>query len=238
MEFAADPATVAPGANTWLSWTGRNATSCEASGGWSGRQPITGGFRTPPLTTATTYTLSCAGPHGGSIARVTVNVATGTGGGAPQVSLRSQKGSIPANGSTVLEWSAPNATTCTASGGWSGAKPSHGSQAISGLKADVTYTLSCNGPDGTGIAMTQVMLQRATLRWSGSANASNHTAFRVLWGKRSDQPENQVTISNPSVRQRVIDLPGPGTYYFILATQDASNKEISRSNTASKTLPP
>ncbi len=86
--------------------------------------------------------------------------------------------------------------------------------------------------------MTEVMLQRATLRWSGSANASNHTAFRILWGKRADQPEHQITITNPKLRARAIDLPGAGTYYFILATLDGKNKEISRSNTASKLLPP
>jgi hypothetical protein len=172
------------------------------------------------------------------MARVTVNVVARTAGGTPQVSLRSRQGSVSASGSTTLEWSAANANACTASGGWSGAKASHGSEAISALKADTTYTLTCEGPKGTAIAMTQVMLQRATLRWSSSATASDHTAFRVLWGKRSDRPENQITINNPKTRDRVIDLPEAGTYYFILATLDASNKEISRSNTASKVLPP
>jgi hypothetical protein len=242
VEFVANPATVSTGANAWLSWTGHNATSCQASGGWSGEQPATGGFRTAPLTATTTYTLSCTGPRYGSIAHVTVRVDSGKGGasaeGPPQVSLRSQQGSIPASGSTVLEWNARGAHTCTASGGWSGAKPSSGSQRISGLKTDATYTLTCDGPEGTGIAMAEVMLQRATLRWSNSSTASNHTAFRVLWGKRADQPENQVTITNPKLRERVIDLPGSGTYYFILATLDGTNKEIGRSNTASKLLPP
>jgi hypothetical protein len=238
VEFAAEPNTVAPGQNAWLSWTGHNATSCEASGAWSGAQPTTGGFRTPPLTTTTTYTLNCAGPDGGARATVTVNVNTGGAGtaGAPQVSLRSQKGSIPTNGSTVLEWNASNASSCTATGGWSGTKATSGSQTVSALNADTTYTLSCSGPDGTGIAMTQVMLQRATLRWSSTATASNHTAFRVLWGTKADRLANQVTV-NAKARERVVELPGAGTYYFVLATLDAKNNEISRSNTASKVLP-
>lgn len=237
IEFVAEPATVAPGDNAWLSWTGHNATSCEASGAWSGTQPATGGFRTPPLAATTTYTLNCAGPSGGSIARVTVNVDAAAGSGAPQVSLRSQKGSIPASGNTVLEWNAANSSECTATGGWSGKKAKRGSEMVGGLKADTTFTLSCTGPNGTAIAMTQVILQRATLRWSSAATASKHTAFRVLWGKTPDRPENQITINSPKVRERVIDLPGAGTYYFILATLDANNKEISRSNTASKELP-
>ncbi len=72
--------------------------------------------------------------------------------------------------------------------------------------------------------MTQVVLQRATLRWASAATASKHTAFRVLWGKRPDRPENQITINNPKARERVIDLPGAGTYYFILATLDAQQQ--------------
>ncbi len=239
LEFVANPSTVTVGANTWLSWSGHNATSCQASDGWSGQRPASGGFRTPPLTKTTTYTLNCTGPRSGSLARVTVVVsgdAPGAAEEAPQVSLRSQLGSIPSNGSTVLEWTAPMAQQCTASGGWSGTKANRGSQKIAGLKADSTFTLSCEGPGGTGIAMTQMMVQRATLRWAGSA--SSHSAFRILWGKRADQPENQITVSDPKARERVIDLPGAGTYYFILATLDATNKELSRSNTASKILPP
>ena len=239
LEFVANPSTVTVGANTWLSWSGRDATSCQASGGWTGERPASGGFRTPPLTQTTTYTLNCTGPGRGSRARVKVVVsgATGTADGAPQVSLRSQAGSIPSNGSTVLEWTAPTAGQCTASGGWSGKKPNRGSQRITGLTADSTFTLSCDGPGGTGIAMTQVMLQRATLRWAGS-NVDNLAAFRILWGKSADQPEHQITVSDPNARERAIDLPGSGTYYFILATLDASSKELGRSNTASKLLPP
>ncbi len=84
--------------------------------------------------------------------------------------------------------------------------------------------------------MTQVALQRATLRWDG--DTSNHSAFRVLWGKRADAPENQVTINDPKAREHILDLPGSGTYYFILATLDKGNREIGRSNTASKRLLP
>jgi hypothetical protein len=167
---------------------------------------------------------------------VVANAVVAPSDAPPQVTLRSQKGSIPANGDTVLEWTASNARECIASGAWSGTKSKQGSQKIQALKGDATFTLSCQGTGGTAIAMTHVALQRATLRWEGGT--SNHTAFRVLWGKRADQPENQLTITNTKARQQIIDLPGAGTYYFILATLDASNREIGRSNTASKQLLP
>ena len=85
--------------------------------------------------------------------------------------------------------------------------------------------------------MTEVVLQRATLRWTRSGGADAPKAFRVMWGSRSGQADNSVTITNPKIVQHVIDLPGAGTYYFQLAALDASNRELGRSNEASKTLP-
>ena len=237
MQLTANPATVAPGKASTLSWSGQGASSCTASGGWSGSQPASGSFQTPPLAESTTYTLSCTGTGRGILARVTVSVDASGGAGTPQVSLRSANGSVPASGGTTLQWQANGATKCIASGGWTGNKPTHGSQHVGGLTADTNYTLSCEGADGTGVAMTQVMVQRATLRWTRSGGAAAPTAYRVLWGSRSGQPENSVTLANPKVVQHVINLPGPGTYYFVLAALDASNKELGRSNEASKTLP-
>ncbi len=237
MQLTASPATVAPGEASMLSWSGQEASSCAASGGWSGSQPASGTFQTPPLTSTTTYTLSCTGVGRGILARVTVSVGASTGAEAPQVSLRSENGSVPANGGTTLQWQATDAKKCVASGGWNGNKPTQGSHHVGGLTADTNYTLSCEGANGTGVAMTQVQVQRATLRWTRSGGAAAPTAYRVLWGSRSGQPENAVTLTNPKVVQHVINLPGPGTYYFVLAALDASSKELGRSNEASKTLP-
>lgn len=125
-----------------------------------------------------------------------------------------------------------------ASGSWSGAKANQGSQQIKGLKANSTFTLTCDGPEGTGIAMTEVVLQRATLRWAGAGDLASQTGgFQLFWGTRSGQPENVVTITDPTLRERVVDLPGAGTYYFILATLDANKQEVGRSNQASKAIP-
>ncbi len=237
IQLTASPATVASGESALLSWSGKDATSCAASGGWSGDRPTSGSFQTPPLTEATTYTLSCTSDSRGALARVTVSVGASSADGTPQVSLRSANGSVPANGGTMLSWQANGAKKCTASGGWKGKKPAQGSEQVAGLTADTTYTLSCVGEKGTGIAMTEVILQRATLRWTRSGGADAPTAFRVMWGSRSGQPDNSVTITNPKIVQHVINLPGPGTYYFQLAALDSSNRELGRSNEASKTLP-
>ena len=43
-----------------------------------------------------------------------------------------------------------NATTCTASGGWSGSKATSGSQTLTNLTSTATYTLTCTGTGGSG----------------------------------------------------------------------------------------
>jgi PKD domain len=57
---------------------------------------------------------------------------------------------IPFNGTANLSWSSSNASTCTASGGWSGSKGTSGTEARSNLTATQTFTLACSGPGGGG----------------------------------------------------------------------------------------
>ncbi|HSW92443.1 MAG TPA: DUF4038 domain-containing protein [Patescibacteria group bacterium] len=66
----------------------------------------------------------------------------------PTVSLTATPTAIPAGGSSTLDWTSTDATGCTASGSWSGAKAVSGSQVVSGLVTPSTYTLTCSGAGG------------------------------------------------------------------------------------------
>lgn len=56
-----------------------------------------------------------------------------------------------AYGSTVtLSWSSANATSCTASNGWTGAKATSGSEGSSTITGTTTFTLTCSGDGGAG----------------------------------------------------------------------------------------
>ena len=164
LTLTADRLVVGTGEPATLSWTASNAATCEASGGWSGPQATAGTFVTPTLNTRTTFALSCSGHSGNAVAQVTVDIHD-PNQGAPNVVLTSSPASIPATGTATLRWSAVGANSCEASGAWSGAMAPSGTQLVGGLARDASFTLSCTGPGGTGIAMTQVVLQRATLRW-------------------------------------------------------------------------
>ncbi len=75
LSFSASPSTIASGQQSTLSWTSTNATSCNASGGWSGAKAVSGTSAVAPTAT-TTYSLSCSGAGGSVSAGTTVTVSS------------------------------------------------------------------------------------------------------------------------------------------------------------------
>ncbi len=236
IQFSANPTQVSSGGRATLSWTAHNATSCTASGGWSGSKATSGSFKTPAVTRDTTFTLDCRGvgvAGGGAVARLTVRV--GNGQNAANVSLKSVPGSVAVKGSSRLEWASAGADHCDASGDWSGRKSPAGSQVVSGITKDSSFKLTCTKAGKTGVAMTSVVLRRATLRWNKPS--ASVAGFHVFWGTSAHKREHKITIKNTTARERVIDLPGPGTYYFAMAAYDAKGVDSARSNEVSKLIP-
>lgn len=88
----------------------------------------------------------------------------------PTVTLSAASTSVTSGQSTTLQWTANDATTCTASNGWSGAKNTTGSQATGALTANTTYDLSCTGPGGTGNASVTVTVSPAAAKGGGGGS--------------------------------------------------------------------
>jgi hypothetical protein len=74
-----NPASVPVDQSSTLTWSSTNATVCEASGGWSGTEPTSGGASTGAVTASTAYTLTCAGTGGSTSASATVNITATPG---------------------------------------------------------------------------------------------------------------------------------------------------------------
>lgn len=148
LSFSANPTTVVYGSKSTLQWNSTNADSCTASGSWSGNKGKKGNTQTDTLTSNTTYTLTCTNPGGKKTKTVTVTV-TDPPPAAPTLSLDANPASVEYLGGTTVTWSATNVTSCTASGAWSGTKSSSGSQGFSSLTSNRTYTLSCTGAGGS-----------------------------------------------------------------------------------------
>lgn len=56
--------------------------------------------------------------------------------------------SVAFNGSSTLSWTTTNALSCSASGAWSGAKSTSGSQSTGALIINSTFNMTCTGLDG------------------------------------------------------------------------------------------
>ncbi len=75
VSLSASPTVVTAGSTSKLSWNSTNATSCAASGGWSGSQPTSGSFTTAALNTNTTFSLTCTGAGGSVTATAAVSIS-------------------------------------------------------------------------------------------------------------------------------------------------------------------
>ncbi|GEM_PF-1483485 len=80
---------------------------------------------------------------------------------APVISFAASPTSVPSGGSATLTWSVTGATSCTASGGWGGARATAGTASTGALTAGTGYTLSCSGPGGTTSASAAVSVAAA-----------------------------------------------------------------------------
>jgi hypothetical protein len=144
--ISVNPSTITIGQSATLTWSSTNATSCTASGAWSGSEAASGSQSVTPTATGTqTYTLSCTGPGGSASnsASLTVN--------AVGVTISASQTTITVGQSATLTWSSTNATSCTASGAWSGHEGTSGSQSVTPMAAGTqTYSLNCTGPEGSG----------------------------------------------------------------------------------------
>lgn len=72
----------------------------------------------------------------------------GSSDGQPNVtvSLTASASSVVEGAAVTLTWSSTNATSCTASGDWSGTKDSSGSETVTPVgEGSATYTVSCRG---------------------------------------------------------------------------------------------
>ncbi len=149
--FSANPTQVASGGSTQLSWSSTNATGCVASGGWSGDKPVSGTQMISNLRSPTTFSITCSGAGGRARSSLTVNIGSSAPPTppAPTVALTANPTSISSGGSTQLTWSSTDATSCAASGGWSGAKAISGTQTLSAIQSSSTFTLTCTGAGGS-----------------------------------------------------------------------------------------
>ena len=75
VSLSATPTSVSIGAASTLTWTSTDATSCAASGAWSGTEPTSGSVSTGAINTASVYTLTCSGAGGSASASAAISIS-------------------------------------------------------------------------------------------------------------------------------------------------------------------
>ena len=101
--LSASPTSVASGGSSTLTWSSTDATSCTASGGWTGAKDISGTLAVT-VSATTIYTLACTGTGGTTTQSVTVTVVP-----APTLTFTATPASIAPGGNSSLSWSTTNA---------------------------------------------------------------------------------------------------------------------------------
>ncbi|MBA4284449.1 MAG: hypothetical protein C0434_02820 [Xanthomonadaceae bacterium] len=230
VSIAANPNSLVLGAASTLSWSSTDASSCTASGSWSGGRATSGTASVTPSTTGTaTYTLSCTGAGGSASASTTIAVSAP----APTVTISAAPATITLGDSTTISWTTTNAASCTASGAWTGARATTGNQPVTPAgSGSLGYTLSCTGAGGTASATATVTVNdppllpvptvslsaapatvtlgsTSTLSWS-STDATSCTASDDWSGSRATSGSASVTPAATGTARYTLSCTGGG----------------------------
>jgi len=199
------PIIIATNSSAVLTWSSSNVASCTASGSWGGSKSTSGNMSSPLITSSSTFTITCTGSNGTASDSVIVN---STGTISVDIKANNSDGPINVDNNTVtnLSWTSLNASSCTASGNWSGSKTAANSEALpthqnaSGTIATKTYTITCTNAAGSSATDTVTVnvsatpyVPTVTLKINDTYNSA--TPFVVIQTGTASQFSSQFTLS-------------------------------------------
>lgn len=180
LSISGSPTQLALGQSSTLTWSAANVNSCTASGAWSGSKALSGNETVTPSAHGTvTYTLTCTGDNG-SITN-SVNIAVPP---APTLTFSAKPTTIIEGDSTTLTWSTTDASSCTASGDWSGSQATKGNVTLvpAVQPRTLNYVLDCSGLGGSVHGSVSVVLQAVPITLSVSPSSINlGQSARISW---------------------------------------------------------
>ncbi|MEK7515098.1 MAG: PKD domain-containing protein [Patescibacteria group bacterium] len=161
--------------------------------------------------------------------------------------------SIQNGASATLSWSTSDASSCTASGAWSGSKPTSGSESTGALTSTRTYTLTCNGvadsvtvtvaansaPTVSSVRLTEpdycALGPGGIVSWTFNDSSDTQSAYQVqiddgVGFTSVNHDSGQVSSSATSYSIPQGDLTFNRTYYARVRTWDAGGLVSSYAN--------
>ena len=101
---------------------------------------------------------------------------------APTVTLTSSASSVASGGTVMLTWSTQNATSCSASDGWSGMQSANGSATSPTITTTTKFTLTCTGPGGSVSQSVSVSISSSTPSGGGGGGGGGALSLVTLFG--------------------------------------------------------
>jgi hypothetical protein len=148
---------------------------------------------------------------------------------------------------STLTWSSTNATSCSASGGWSGTLATSGSSSTAALTAATTYTLTCTGTGGSAsenvtVAVIPPTNGSASLSWApptvdtNGAPVTSLIGYTVYYGTSQSSMTQSVRVSGATTTSYTLTGLTTGTWYFAVAADASDGTQSAMSNIGSKTF--
>ena len=151
---------------------------------------------------------------------------------AGTITLTANKTSATGSLTPVLTWSTtPTASSCQASGGWSGTKFASGTQTLPAITSSKSYTLTCSWGGGT----TTVRWTAPTKNTDGST-LTDLAGYRIYYGRSATELVSTIQVPNAGMRSYVVENLAAGTYYFVVRAYTNGGAESPDSNTATKVV--
>jgi hypothetical protein len=239
------PESVSPGASSTLTWSSTNATSCTASGDWSGTLATSGSRSTGALSAATAFTITCTGAGGTASRTDTVYLSSEM----PQVTFTASPTRVQAGGNAVLTWKASNAYMCHGYGPWYVSEPVEGSSTTNGLTATTTFILTCFNASGaktsekaTVTVIDAAAAGTATLSWNAPTSNVNGTpitplkGYTIYYGNSAGSMTQSLVVSGAATTGAEITGLGSGTWYFGVSADATDGTQSAMSEIGSITL--
>ena len=228
---------------TTLSWSSINTTGCTASGDWSGSKATSGSQTMSALISNRVFSLSCSGPGGTASDTVNITVAAPS----PTLSFSASPGSVSQNGSTTLSWNSTDATSCVASGDWSGNKSISGSESTGSLTIDNQYTLTCDGAGGSvneSVNVTVLLSNNGTalMSWipptenTDDSPLTDLAGYKIYYGTTPGSYSDTEIINDPGLTSFMIEDLASADWYFVMTSFNSSGIESGYSTEVSKTI--
>jgi hypothetical protein len=151
---------------------------------------------------------------------------------AGTITLTANKTSSTSTFAPVLTWStSPVASSCAASGGWSGTKFASGSETVKSISANTSYTLTCAWGNGS-----------ATISWTAPTKNSNGTSltdlasYKIVFGNSSTSLTKSQSVSDPKATSATVAALATGTWYFAVRAINSKGVESPNSGIAQKSV--